>query len=100
MFKWLKRLLGSDQPSDIHVHVHVDGNLKVYHDGQQNTFVQGPQVNSNTTEGPKGSGRTYQAGEGDIRPELFTDLGTPEVSFGRDVELPPTGRKDEGNKIP
>lgn len=94
MFKWLKRLLGSDLPGDIYVHVHVDGELRLHGLPQQgSTPVPAP------TESGKGSDRINKADAGDIRPELFADLGTPEVSFGRDVELPPTGRKTEDNQI-
>lgn len=95
MLKWLLRLLlGSDsQVGDVHVYVHVDGNLRLNHDGIQLRTQESPNLPAPVKEG-EGSTGTHKTNEGDIRPELFTDLGTPEVSFGRDVDLPPTGRKD------
>ncbi len=77
----------------------MDGGLKLHHDGLSNTFQQGLKDTTPAAESGKGDSRINTPDAGDFGPELFTDLGTTEVSFGRDVELPPTRRKDEDNKI-
>lgn len=94
MLKWLKSLFSSDSPRDIHVYVHVDGNLRLNHEGVSAPGQQGSPNLPPPTKDAEGSTGTHRTNEDSIGPGLFTDLGTPEVSFGRDVELPPPGRKD------
>lgn len=91
MFKWLRQLF------KIEIIIHVDGDLRLHHEGIG--IAQGPKDIPIAAKSPAGNGGFNTPSEADIRPELFTDSDTPEISFGRDVELPPTRRADEGNKI-
>lgn len=77
----------------------MDGDLRLHHDGLGNINIQRSQDIPSPTKSATGDSGVNTPSERNIGPELFTDVGTPEISFGRDVELPPTGCEDEGNKI-
>lgn len=97
MFKWLKRLIGRD-PVVHTVNIHITGSLKVDYEGRPGNTITPSQGPVDAPIAPKvgpGMGGGPTAAEPDIKPEFFADTGTPEVSFGVDVEEPPTGTPDK-----
>ena len=97
MFRWLKRLMGNS-PVVNTVNIHITGELKLNYEGRPEYPVapsQGSIDSSITSKISPGVGGGPQAAEPDIRPELFADTGTPEVSFGINVEEPPKRTPDK-----
>lgn len=94
MLNWLRRLIGSNIPQETTVNIHITGELKLNYEGRPGDTVasaQGPVDPIITPKASAGMARGPEAPEPDIRPELFADTGTPEVSFGINVEDPPKG---------
>jgi hypothetical protein len=87
MFGWL---FGrhKKKESDIHIHLHVDGSLKLYHaerPGNPTGNNQGPIKADAPAEDSMGNTREHQDPEALIDPSLFADTDTPEVDFGHEV---------------
>lgn len=99
MFKWLRRLIGSN-PVVQTVNIHITGELTVKHEnrpGHQMAPPPGPINTPPTSQNGGAMDRGPRTTEIDIGPELFADTRTPEVSFGIDAEVPPPGTPDKNH---
>jgi hypothetical protein len=90
MFSWLKRMFKHE--CQIHVNIHVDGNLLVKYDRQGLSEMVGEGLkNDNVANETKKlvEQGTDKIVEQDISSSFFADTQTPEVDFGNEIELPP-----------
>ena len=98
MLSWIKNFFRHN--NNIHVHVHVDGNVVVKYDRQNfpEMVDKGP---NNIITSKKDEHRQETAAETkkdieiDIDPSFFADTQETKVNFGNEIELPPTRDKDK-----
>ncbi|MEM3000657.1 MAG: hypothetical protein QXP41_00495 [Candidatus Nitrosocaldus sp.] len=101
MFKWLLYKLGLYNAYDDtqHVHVHIDGAIRIIYEGRQNIpgTLQGSVNSSTPTENQQGNTGIDKNIEGSVGPEFFASIDTPQITFGTEIELPPSESENEDN---
>ena len=101
MFKWLLSKFGLyNAPKDAqHIHVHVDGAIRIIYDGRQDIpgTSQGSIDSTAATENQQRNTGIDKNIEGSVGPEFFTSVDTPKANFGTEIELPPSSPQNEDN---
>jgi hypothetical protein len=95
MFGWFRRKKKQDP---LNINIHITGSLKIQHEsgsGYSPGTIQGPKHTPTTSEDNVGSAGVDKRAEADVESGLFTDIQTPEVEFGEDIELSSPEDKDK-----
>lgn len=98
MLGWLFGRFKKKKETTIHIHLHVDGSLKLDHAERPRNPAgnyQGPVKADASAEDSMGNTRDHQDPEALIDPSFFASTDTPEVDFGHEVESSPDPDKDK-----